>query len=614
MVLRSILKDKLRKLTTQLPYLPRTLTLIWQASSTWTAAWGLLLIVQGLLPAAIVYLTRSVVNLAVPVFRTHGDPAALRDALPPVILLGLLQLASTGLGSLTRYIREAQADLIQDYISVLIHRQSIRADLAFYETPEFFDHLHRARSEATYRPVALLETLGSLLQNGITLAAMAAVLIPFGLWLPLALLVSTLPAFWVVIRYAERQHQWHIRMTPEERRASYYDWLLTAGETAAELRLFSLGEYFQDCFQSLRWHLRRERLALARQQSLAELGAGAAALAITAGALVWVAWRAIRGLLSLGDLALFYQAFQRGLQLMHSLLENAGQLYVNMLFLGNLFEFLDLSPQVVSSPTPAPLPACLSEGIRFSGVRFRYPGSDRLALDGFDLFLPAGRVAAIVGPNGAGKSTLLKLLCRFYDPADGSIRLDGIDLRDLSLDELRRYVTVLFQQPVHYNCTAAENISLGYLAGKPPESEIRAAAEAAGADTAIERLPAGYANLLGKSFADGAELSVGEWQRIALARAFVRRAPILILDEPTSAMDPWAEADWLARFRRLAAGRTAIVITHRFTTAMLADEIYVMEGGRIAESGTHQDLVRRNGRYAQWWNAQGVAETPGQRS
>ena len=472
MVLRSILKDKLRKLTTQLPYLPRTLTLIWQASSTWTAAWGLLLIVQGLLPAAIVYLTRSVVNLAVPVFRTHGDPAALRDALPPVILLGLLQLASTGLGSLTRYIREAQADLIQDYISVLIHRQSIRADLAFYETPEFFDHLHRARSEATYRPVALLETLGSLLQNGITLAAMAAVLIPFGLWLPLALLVSTPPAFWVgdplCRTAAPMAHPDDARGTPRQLLRLAVDRRRNGGRTPALQP--------RRVFPGL--------LPIAAMASAPRTpGAGTPAEPGRTG-------RGSRrpghhrrrpglggmarhpGLLSLGDLALFYQAFQRGLQLMHSLLENAGQLYVNMLFLGNLFEFLDLSPQVVSSPTPAPLPACLSEGIRFSGVRFRYPGSDRLALDGFDLFLPAGRVAAIVGPNGAGKSTLLKLLCRFYDPADGSIRLDGIDLRDLSLDELRRYVTVLFQQPVHYNCTAAENISLGYLAGKPPESKI----------------------------------------------------------------------------------------------------------------------------------------------
>jgi ATP-binding cassette, subfamily B, bacterial len=595
----------LRKLATQFPYVPRTLALVWEASASWTTAWAILLVVQGLLPAGTVYLTRTVVDRAVPVFRTHGDPAALRAALPPTIMLGCLLLLAGILRGIVQWVRTAQAALVQDHITALIHHKSAAADLAFYETPDFYDHLHRARSEAAYRPVALLETLGSLLQNGITLAAMGAVLIPFGLWLPGALLVSTLPALWVVLRYSARQHQWRLRSTTGERRTSYYDWLLTAGEAAPELRLFGLGEYFESHYRSLRTRLRSERLALASGQTLAELGASVTALLVTAGAMVWMARRAIGGFITLGELALFYQAFQQGLQLMRSLLENAGQVYANMLFLGNLFEFLALTSKVVSPPEPKSVPV-VRDGIRFSGVRFRYPGSTNLALDGFDLFVPAGRLIAVVGPNGAGKSTLLKLLCRFYDPEVGSVSLDGIDLREFSTEELRGNITVLFQQPVHYNATVAENIALGDLARLPSTSEIASAAEAAGADTAISRLPSGYDHLLGKWFADGAELSVGEWQRVALARAFVRRAPILVLDEPTSGMDPWAEADWLARFRHLASGRTAIVITHRFTTAMLADEIRVMEAGRIAESGTHKDLIAHKGRYAEWWAAQGI--------
>jgi ATP-binding cassette subfamily B protein len=602
------LGDKLRKAAGQLPYLPRTLALVWTASGKWTTAWVALLVIQGLLPAATVYLTRAVVDRAVPVFRTHGDPAALRAAVAPAVFLGAVLLMMGILRGMSQWVRTAQAELVQDHISTLIHRQSAAADLAFYETPDFFDHLHRARAEAAHRPLALLETLGSLLQNGITLAAMGAVLIPYGLWLPVALLTSTLPALWVVLRYSARQHQWRLHATADERQAWYYDWLLTASENAPELRLFGLGEYFQSCYQSMRSRLRRDHLALVRAQSLAELGAGAAALAITAAAMVWMVWRAIGGFITLGELALFYQAFQQGLQLLRSLLENAGQVYANMLFLGNLFEFLALSPKVVSPPAPKPAPERLRDGIRFTRVRFRYPGSANMALDDFDLFVPAGSTAAIVGRNGAGKSTLLKLLCRFYDPEDGRICLDGIDLRELSTEELRRRIAVLFQQPVHYNATAAQNIALGDLRNPPSDAEIRSAARAAGADTAIDRLPLGYDNLLGKWFADGAELSVGEWQRIALARAFVRRAPILILDEPTSAMDPWAEADWLDRFRRLAAGHTAIVITHRFTTARLADAIHVMEAGRIAESGTHQELIDRGGRYAAWWDSK---EGPG---
>lgn len=603
----QLLYPRLRKAAAQLPYLHRTLALVWQASAGWTTAWAALLVVQGLLPVATVYLTRAVVDRMVVVFRTQGDPEALRAAAGPALAMALVLLLSEGLRAVASYIRTAQADLVQDHITALIHRQSVQADLAFYESPEFYDHLHRARAEAAYRPVALLETLGGLLQNGLTLIAMAAVLSAFSPWIPALLLLCTLPALLVVLRYAVEQHQWRRRATPDERRTWYYDWLLTSSDTAAELRLFGLGEHFHNLYQALRARLRRERLDLARRQSLAELGAGAAALVLSAGALIWMAWRAVHGLVSLGDLALFYQAFQQGLRLMRAMLENVGQLYSNILFLGNLYEFLALRPKVVSPPEALPAPRPLRDAVRFSNVSFCYPGSERPALDGFDLTVPAGTIAAVVGPNGAGKTTLLKLLCRFYDPQSGVIQIDGTDLRSFSLEDLRRNLTVLFQQPVRYSATARENIALGDSASAPSELSIRQAAQAAGAEESILRLPHGYDTLLGKWFEEGAELSTGEWQRLALARAFLRPAPLIILDEPTSSMDPWAEADWLDRFRRLAQGRTALIITHRFTTAKLADVIHVMEAGRICESGTHRELVARGGRYANWWAAQRIA-------
>jgi ATP-binding cassette subfamily B protein len=319
--------------------------------------------------------------------------------------------------------------------------------------------------------------------------------------------------------------------------------------------------------------------------------------------MAWMIARALQGRATLGDLALFHQAFEQGQRLMHTLLQNVGQLYANSLFLGNLFEFLALEPKVVDRVDPLPVPHALTQGICFEHVVFRYPGSQRRALDDFSLTIPAGQLVALVGPNGAGKSTLIKLLCRFYDPEAGRITLDGIDLRDLGQDALRSKIAVLFQQPVHYNATAAENIALGDL-GRGREVEVRTAARAAGDEEIISRLPRGYEQLLGNWFENGTELSGGEWQRIALARAFLRQAPIIALDEPTSALDPWAEADWLARFRTLAAGRTALLITHRFTTAMHADIVHVIDGGRIVESGCHRQLLAQGGRYAQSWAAQ----------
>jgi ATP-binding cassette, subfamily B, bacterial len=307
---------------------------------------------------------------------------------------------------------------------------------------------------------------------------------------------------------------------------------------------------------------------------------------------------------TLGDLALFYQAFYQGQSLMRTLLGNAGQIYANSLFLGNLFEFLGLEPHVVSPPYPIPAPSVIKEGIRFEQITFRYPGSERIALQDFNLTIPAGQVVAIVGANGAGKSTLVKLLCRFYDPEAGLITLDGIDLRAISLEELRRLITVLFQWPVPYHATASQNIAIGDVHAAPSAVEIEAAARGAGAHEVIARLPREYDTLLGRWFADGTELSGGEWQRIALARAFLRQAQIIVLDEPTSFMDSWAEAEWLERFRALVHGRTALIITHRFTTAMRADVIHVMQNGQIVESGSHDELLARGGLYAQSWAAQ----------
>lgn len=607
----GLLATKLRGAAGQARYLPRTLRLVWAASRGWTLMWIGLLVAQGLLPVAVVYLTRELVDSLVGAVGSPGDWPRVSATLWVGALMGGVLMLGELLHSASDWVRNVQAKRVEDHINALVHRKSTSVDLAFYESPDYHDHLHRARAEASFRPIALLENAGALIQNGITLFAMAAVLVPYGLWIPLALFVSTLPAFVVVLRFALRQHRWNARTTADERRASYYDWLMTTGETAAELRLFGLGNRFQEAYQNLRTRLRHEELQIARDHGVAELGASAVALVITAGCLLWMALRAMEGEATLGDLALFYQAFSQGQRLMRSLLASVGQAYYNVLFLGNLFAFLDLQAEVVDPPHPRRAPAAEERPhgfeVRFRNVTFRYPGADRAALQRLDLAIPAGQIAAVVGANGAGKSTLIRLLCRFYDPQEGRIELDGIDVRDLALQELRGLVTVLFQDPVHYHASVAENITLD-PASAATRAPLEAAARAAGADAMIARLPSGYETLLGKWFAGGIELSTGEWQRLALARAFMRPSRVILLDEPTSAMDSWAESDWIRRFRSLASGRTAIIVTHRFTTAMQADVIYVMGEGGIREYGSHAELLGQGGAYAQSWRAQMRAE------
>lgn len=588
----------------QFSNLPQAISLVWTAAPSWTAMWAGLLVIQGVFPAVTVYLTGWLVNSLVAVVGAGLSWQAVSPVLLPVLLMATVMLLTEVLQATIEIVRTAQSEFVHDYITGLVHQKAIAVDYAFYESSDFYDRLSRATSESGEQSVTLLENLGNLLRSSITLVAIAVILLTYGIGLPILLLFSTLPAFYVLLKLNRHKYRWWEQTTTDRRWLEYYETLLTHYLSAAEVRLFQLGPYFQSRYQALRRRLRKEHIQLVRKQSFGKLAAQAIALLLSGTALLWVARQVLLGTLGLGDLALFYQAFSKGQGLMRTCLSNLGQIHHNSLFLNHLFEFLQLQPKLLDPPIPQSVPPTLKQDIQFRNITFRYPGSDRPVLHNFCLTLPAGKIVAIVGDNGAGKSTLVKLLCRFYDPEAGNIQLDGIDLRKFAVSELQPLMTVLFQSPIPYCVTAAQNIALGDLSRPPIPTDIEAAAQDAGMHATIARLPQGYDTLMGKWFPGGCELSGGEWQRLALARAFFRDAPIMILDEPTSAMDSWAEVDWLHRFRNLAAGRTVLVITHRFTVAKQADVIHVMRQGAIVESGSHDELLYQGGLYAQSWQTQ----------
>jgi ATP-binding cassette subfamily B protein len=595
--------------------LVRALRLIGAAARGWTIAWVVLLLVQGLLPAVTVHLTRWLVDGLVAVDRTSSPWSGIQGVLLPAGLMVVAAILTEVLHSAATWIRTAQAELVHDHLKELIHQKSVSVDLGFYEDPGYHDRLHQVMAEAGSRPVVLLESAGSLVQGMVTLLAMAFILGRYGLWVPAALVASSLPALMVVIAASRRHHRWWEETTALRRRAQYFDTLLTQGAVAAELRVFGLGPHFQRAYQSIRRRLREERLVLTCNEGLLRLGAGLVALLVVGGVLAWMGRRVLLGKATLGDLALFYQAFTNGQTLIRSVLGSVGQVFSSSLFLGNLFAFLNLQPQIDASAPPSRTGPWgkkgLQSGIQFRNVTFRYPGAERAALQNFNLRIPAGKITAIVGPNGAGKSTLLKLLCRFYDPQSGAVEFDGMDLRHLPVEQIRRQMTVLFQVPVGYYDTVAQNIALGDLTRRTDSNAIEEAARAAGAHEFVSSLPGGYDTQLGKLFAEGNELSGGQWQRLAQARAYFRTAPILILDEPTSFMDSWGEAAWFERLRKLTNGGTTILITHRFTVAKRADIIHVMNQGQVVESGSHEELLTLAGLYGQCWQEQ-VQATSGE--
>lgn len=585
----------------------RTLGLIWSAVPRLTIVWGVLLVVQGLLPGLTVYLTKLTINSFID---ANGSPDTFEYFNQTVLyftLTGLSILFAEGFRYLGDWTRAVQSEYFSDYIKNLTHTKAAEVDLEFYESPEYHDLMEQARGESQSKPLALLESLGSALQNSITLLCFAALLFGYGWQIPLLLFAGTLPGLFISLKTDKRFHSWWKQTAEKRRWLFYFDSMLTHGTAAAEMRLFGLSSRFRSRFQDLREKLRNERFAHLRYQFSGKILSNALGLAAGAAAVGWIGLQVFYRTATLGDLAVFFQVFSRGQTILSGLFGSIGQTVNHSLYLESLFRYLDLEPKMVSSSTPVEFPKEIKHGIRFRDVTFHYPGESRPAVSDFSLFIPAGKIVAIVGVNGAGKSTLIKLLSRFYDPDAGTIEIDGIDLREFDIKQLRQNISVLFQFPMQFHETAAENIALGAAGEEQSLQRIQTAATYAGADDFISRLPDKYQTLLGKWFVKGCELSGGEWQRLALARAYYRQAKLIILDEPTSFMDSWAETDWFDRLRELAAGRTGFIITHRFTIAMRADIIHVMDNGKIIESGSHWELVNDDGFYATSWKEQTLA-------
>jgi ATP-binding cassette subfamily B protein len=500
---------------------------------------------------------------------------------------------------------------VTDAISDLLHTQSVAVDLGFYEDPQYYDTLQRAQQEAPWRPTQIVWGLSRVVQNSISLAGILVLLMAFNWLLGLILLAAVLPGTLVRFLHAQKRFDLQQKQTETDRQAWYFHWLLIDNNFAKELRLFHLGDFFRERYNNLQRSLRKGQLDLSNRRVLAEfIVQGIATLTVYA-TVGLAAYHTLRGQITIGDLMMIYLGFQNGLGALQAVLYGLAELYENNLFLTNFYQFMALKPAIQPPADPRPMPDQPKEGIRFENVSFTYPGCSQLALQDINLLLKPGEVIALVGENGSGKTTLVKLLCQLYRPTAGQITLDGFSQEDYDPVAWRRQFSVIFQDYEKYFMAAWENIWIGDIGREPERRQIQGTAEGTGADVVIQRLPEGYDTPLGTSWNKGHELSIGEWQKVALARLFWRKAQVFILDEPASSLDPLAEAALFERFRGLLNGRSAVLISHRFPTVQVADRIYVLESGRIIEQGSHAELLRLNGRYAELYRAQ---ETPYRRA
>lgn len=579
--------------------IPRSFRMAWEAHRLATIGMALVTLLGAALPAAQAWVGKLIVDTVVNAINADLPvQIGLQAALPFLAIeFGLITV-----GLVTNQGRTLMEHILNAHLGHTINTEIIRKaltlDLHYFEDAAFYDKLQNARREADYRALAIINTSFLLVQNALTLVSFAVILLAFSPLIALILFGATIPSFIAQTRFSSLHFRLLTWRAPEFRRMQYLEHLLTVDSSVKEVKLFGLGEPLLQRYHELFWKFYQEDEALARRRSLISILWGLFANLSFYGAYAWIVWRTIAGTITLGDMTLYLTLFRQSQGTFQGLFRNMGQVYESGLFMGNLFGFLGLQPQMVNVAQPRRVPRPITHGIEFRNVSFRYPDREDWALRNVSLYIAPGEKLALVGANGAGKTTLIKLLTRLYDPTEGQILLDGVDLREYDLDDLRECIGVIFQDFVHYQTTARENIGFGQINALDDESRIISASERGGADEVMTELPQGYDTMLGRWFEKGHELSGGQWQKMALGRAFMRDGEVLVLDEPTAALDAEREYEIFQRFRELTAGKIALLISHRFSTVRMADRIAVLQGGRLTELGSHRELLDLGGTYA----------------